>query len=229
MKPLLFVRITAVLFAVSVPTLIANDALAATRAHNPSGAVMALEPDVQAQAKQIVISPRDLPEGWAVDGSWASRKTATTGPEWSCSGHTADLSSLVVHGAWSARDKLHNPSGRDSLITSSVFVLATSHQAQQLFDIGRTYYAKYCAVVGTLQNGWALLSLASLPLPRVAADQEVLLRTVAVYGSQSGWGDFILLRRGAALGMLGFSNPQKAFPADLETAIIRKFAARLRH
>ena len=227
MRRLRDIRTAGVVVAVSFLPLIAGNALAATSPRSPSSAVMALEPDVQARVKQIVISPSDLPRGWAPDASWASQETAATGPGWSCGGHTADLSSLVVHGAWSARNKLRAPSGRESLTTSFVFVLDTPQQAQKLFAISRTYYSRYCAVVGTLHNGWALLSFTRLPLPRVAADQKIRFQTVLVYGSQSGWGDFVLLRKGSVLGTLLFSNPQKAFPADLEATIIRKFAARL--
>ena len=215
----------ALVAAIAPGFLRSHDAAAAKRTRSPFSATIALDRHVQTRTKQMVIGPQDMPKGWRVDSSWASAKTATEGPGWSCNGHTADLSSLVVRGAWSAQIRLPDPSGQASFVTSSVFVLATSKQAQTLFNIGRTYYPKYCAIVGKKQGGVVVLSLSRLQLQRVA-DQRAGFRTVVVSLTE-GWGDLILLRRGQVLGELSFSRPSRAFPAGLEHAVIKKFAARL--
>jgi|SRR5579862_859848 len=192
---------------------------------SPFNATIALVPDLQARAKQMVIGARDLPKGWEIDPRWSAGEVAKLGPEWSCNGHTADLSGLVVKGAWSARSQLLNDSGDPSLVTSTAVVLASPEQAQMLFDVGRTYYPKYCEIVRKPQPGGVVVALAELKLPHVA-EQQTRFRTAFLTPISADWRDFILLRRGPVLGILEFSRPGKPFPARLENAIINTFAAR---
>jgi hypothetical protein len=194
---------------------------------SPFTAKVALDPHVQARAKQTVIRPRDLPKGWEVDPTWSDGEIAKKGPAWSCNGHTADLSALVVHGAWSTRTQLVSPSGDPpSFVTSDVVVLASVKQAQALFDVDRTYYPKYCEILRKVQPRGVVVYLSRLHLPRVAEQQAGFLTTFLTSTSLS-WEDFVVLRRGRVLGELAFFRPGKAFPTRLENAVIEKFAARL--
>jgi hypothetical protein len=138
------------------------------------------------------------------------------------------LSALVVKGAWSSQSTLPSSSGAaPSRVTSLVFVLATPEQAQTLLNVSRTWYPRYCEILGKQQKGYGvLLSLTRHRVPRVA-DQQVDFRSVFAVPGQHSWGDFILLRKGSVYGLLEFARPNKTFPDAFEDAIIKKFAARL--
>lgn len=194
-------------------------------ANNPKSATMAIDPKLQARAKQIVIKPHDLPPDWSLNKSWDSSATATQGPEWSCNGHTPDLSELVVRAAWSVEDVRPDPTGGTWQVSSIVFFLASVQQARALFSVGKTYYPKYCEIVGKAQGNAVLHSLSHLSLPRVA-DEQAGFRTVLV-GSSQGWGDLILLQRRDVSAILTFGRANKPFPRELENAILKKFASRL--
>jgi hypothetical protein len=106
-----------------------------------------------------------------------------------------------------------------------VFFLASTRQARALFGVGKTYYQRYCEIIGKAQGNAVLRSLSRLSLPRVA-DAEIGFRTVLV-GSSQGWGDLILLQRGDVSAILTFGRANKPFPKALEDAVLKKFASRL--
>ena len=192
------------------------------------GPTIALRPAIEARAKRTTIEPRDLPGGWLTDRFWKRALVAQQGPVWSCNGHTADLSGLVVRGAWSSENDFVDPSGLWQ-VTSMVAFLGTRRQAQVLFQVGASYFPHYCSIVGEkVAPDTVLRSIRSLGVPRVA-DQEVAFRSLLRKSTghfRATWADLVLLRRESVYEQLVLSRNTNPFPASLEDVLIRKFAGR---
>ena len=208
--------------------LIASSLVAVASARgNTKRPTIALDARIEARAKHVPIQPQDLPHGWLTDPAWDPALTSKLGPVWKCDGHNADLSTLILRGAWSSRNVFTDRSGPWE-VTSSVIFLGSVQQAALWFRDGAMYYPRYCAVVGSKQGVGVLRSISRLRLPRVA-DSELGFRTLITTNTvpiRRGWGDLVILCRDAVCGVLGFGRPGKPFPTTLENEIIRKFASR---
>jgi hypothetical protein len=194
----------------------------------PAKPRIALDPKIQARSKRVTIEPRDLSSDWLTDPAWQRDLVAKVGPSFSCLGHVADFSELVVRAAWSSRNFRPEATGIERL-TSGVVFLARAKQAKIEYNAGAEFYPRYCAIAGVKLPGSEIIeSVHRLKLPHIA-EQEIGFRSVVLSdgGTRRAWGDIVFFRQGAVYGQITFERPGKPVDAAFEKAILTKFVARL--
>jgi hypothetical protein len=195
-----------------------------------AGPKVALDPAVEAKAKRATIEPADLPPGWRVDRAW-KRSSAITdqGATFDCHGHRADLSRLVLRGAWSSRTV--RVAGNDvQQVTSAVTFLGTPAQATAEFEIAVRYYPRYCSVAGSTANGSTIDTVDPIRIRRAGAAQAGFRTVMTVRGApfRTLVGDIVFVHEGPAVIAVLFVRTGKPFDPGLETALVQKLVHRAR-
>ena len=213
---------------IALGTVVAS--IAVTPAAAAGGPKVALDATVEATAKHATIEPADLPAGWRVDAAWKRASAITDqGGIFDCRGHRADLSALVVRGAWSSRNQWVKGNAAQQ-VTTGVTLLATPAQAAAELAVAVRFYPRYCSLAGTSSNGSRTESVDRLRVPKVGAARAGFRSVLTVRGApfRRLVGDIVFVRNGRAFVAMLFVRTEKAFDPSLETELLRKVVARTR-
>jgi hypothetical protein len=215
---------------IALGAVVAWVAVAAGTAAAAGGPKVVLDPGLEAKAKHATIEPPDLPAGWRADPSWKRASAITDqGATFDCHGHKADLTKLVLQGAWSSRN-VRVKGNAVQQVTTAVTFLATAAQAAAEFKIAVSYYPRYCSVAGAASNGSTIESVDPIRVRDVTAKQAGFRTVVSVSGApfHTLVGDIVFVRQGPAIIAVLFLRTGKPFDPALETALVQKLVARTR-
>jgi hypothetical protein len=178
---------------------------------------VALKPDDQAVARQIVLQRADFGVGWALKRLQLGGKPIAAGAL--CPGFRPDLSALTVTGQAASRA---TNTAKSAVAVALVF--RRPEQAQAMAQELQAPFVRHCFQEGKTRNG---VRVDSVSHDSLLGDPRFHVEMTFVTSHRRYFADYVFLTRGRQWVSVVFSSVGLKLPATVEPRAIRALQQRL--